>query len=316
MSMEEKVFVVFNTTCLGDVLVTNTLVQNIKLYYPESKVVFVCNTPMYDVAKYQYGVSDVIPFDKKRCSNLKGIFSFAKNFPYKKPYASFVTYSNERNLIISRLIGAKHIISHHKFKLWNTSEKYKLREYPHIKDIWGGMIEALTNEHKNLPIKYIPPVIDNPLINSIKNLEKPVVVCPTSSTAYKDIKIDDCVELIHLLKVNGFTPVLTGVGDVATKYARNLRRSGCIEFIDITNCTSIVELANILKVCGRCISVDTGTVHMANALQVPIVAIYYAGLAYMWGADTNLYPSKILEGKDITPNDIIKAYKELMDICV
>ena len=101
LCMDEKVFVIFNTTSIGDVLVTNTLVQNIKLYYPESKVVFVCNTPMYDVAKYQYGISDVITFDKTTQNTPMGILTFIKNFPYKRPFASFVTYSNERNLLIS-----------------------------------------------------------------------------------------------------------------------------------------------------------------------------------------------------------------------
>ena len=48
----EKVFVIFNTTCIGDMLVTNTLVQNVKSYYPDSKVIFVCNAPFKDVALY------------------------------------------------------------------------------------------------------------------------------------------------------------------------------------------------------------------------------------------------------------------------
>ena len=52
----EKVFLIFNTACIGDMLVTNTLVQNIKTYYSDSKVVFVCNSPFADVAKYQDGV--------------------------------------------------------------------------------------------------------------------------------------------------------------------------------------------------------------------------------------------------------------------
>ena len=314
--MDEKVFVIFNTTSIGDVLVTNTLVQNIKLYYPESKIVFVCNTPMYDVAKYQYGINDVIPFNKKENGSLKGILSFVKNFPYKRPFAAFVTYSNERNLLISRLIGAKHIISHHKFRLWNTLEKYELKDYPHMKDRWGGMIEALTNEHKNLPIKYIPPIADTPLIQSIKNLERPIAISTTSNFVKKDMKVNDCAELIHLLKINGFAPVMTGAGDIAEKFVHDLRKAGCIDFIDTVNCTSFVELANVLKACGSCISVDTGTLHLANALQVPVVGIFYTKLAHMWGSDPNLYPSVILEGENIQPNEIIKAYKELMGICV
>ena len=314
--MDEKVFVIFNTTSIGDVLVTNTLVQNIKLYYPESKIIFVCNTTMYDVAKYQYGISDVIPFNKKESGSFKGIMAFVKNFPYKRPFAAFVTYSNERNLLISRLIGAKHIISHHKFKLWNTSEKYELKDYPHMKDRWGGMIEALTNEHKNLPIKYIPPVVETPLVQSIKNLERPVAISTTSNFIKKDMRIDDCAELMHLLKINGFTPVMTGAGDVAEKFVHDLRKAGCIDFIDTVNCTSFIELANVLKACGSCISVDTGTLHLANALQIPVVGIFYAGLAYMWGSDSNLYPSVILEGENVQPDEIIKAYKELMGICL
>ena len=314
--MNEKVFVIFNTTSIGDVLVTNTLVQNIKLYYPESKVVFVCNTPIYDIAKYQYGVSDVITFDKKSSNSIRGILAFVKNFPYKKPFASFVTYSNERNLLISRLIGAEHIISHHKFRLWNTLEKYDLKDYPHIKDKWGGMIEALTNEHKNLPIKYIPPISDSPIVQSIKELERPVVISATSNFDKKDMSISDCKELIHLLKINGFTPVVTGAGNIAKKFVLDLKKAGCIDFIDIVDCTSFIELANVLKICGSCISVDTGTLHLANALQVPVVGIFYINLAYMWAPDSNLYPAITLDGDDIKPEDIMKAYKELMGICV
>lgn len=317
--MDEKVFVIFNTTSIGDVLVTNALVQNIKLYYPDSRVVFVCNTPLADVAKYQAGVSDVVTFDKKNDNTIRGILGFIKKFPFKKPFASFVTYSNERNLIISRLIGSKHVISHHKFPLWNTDEKYEMREYTHMKDKWGGMIEPLTNEHKNLPIKYIPPEIDNPLIQSIKCLEKPVVLSTTSNFSKKDMSVNDCKELIHLLRINGFTPVMTGAGEVAKQFVLELKKAGCIDFIDIVDCTSFIELANILKICGSCISVDTGTLHFANALNVPVVGIFYVWGAHMWAPDTNLYPAKILEAKKdnpVTPSDIIRAYKELMGICV
>ena len=317
--MENKVFIIFNTTSIGDVLVTNTLVQNIKLYYPDSKVVFVCNKPMIDVAKYQAGVSDVIGFDKKNNNTFKGIFNFVKNFPYKKPFASFVTYSNERNLLISRLIGSKHIISHHKFKLWNTSEKFELKEYTHIKDKWGGMIETLTNEHKNLPIKYIPPIIDNELTRKIREFKNPVAISPTSNLAQKDMELSDCKELIKLLNQNGYTPIMTGAGEVARKFVIDLKKEGCFDFIDIVDCTNFIELANILTICGKCISVDTGTLHFANALSVPVVGIFYMGLAEVWGSDATLYPAKIFNGNfdrtlKITPQEIVNALNELLGV--
>ena len=314
--MDKKIFVIFNTTAIGDVLVTNTLVQNIKYYYPESYVVFVCNTPIYDVAKYQDGVDEVITYDKKTCKNLKGIWNFAKNFPCKKPFASFVTYSNERNLLISRLIGSKHIISNHKIALWNTKEKYQLNFYEHMKDRWGGLIEPLTGEHQNLPIKYLPPDVETPVTDKIRSLKSPVPISATSNFAPKDMKVNDCVELINLLNNEGYTHVMTGAGKAARDFNTQLRKAGCFNFVDIVDCTSFAELAKILKICGCCISVDTGTLHFANALSVPVVGIFYNGLVETWGSDKTLYPSIMLEGKGVKPTDIMSAFKELVGVYV
>ena len=313
----EKLFVIFNTACIGDMLVTNTLVQNLKEYFPSSKVVFVCDTPYIDVAKYQEGVDNVIAFDKKKDKTLSGILKFVQKFPYKRPEAAFITYANERNLLISRLIGAKHIISHNKSFIWHTKEPYKLNDYTHMKDKWGGMIEALTGEHKNLPIKYCPSETNTAVVNMVKGLKNPVVLCTTSNFYKKDMKVNDCAELIELMHNEGLTPVLTGAGKTAEKFSADLRKTGCFDFIDLVGCTSFLELANILKICGKCITVDTGTLHFANALSVPVVGIFYAGCEEMWASDESLYPAKTLVGENVRPADIIKAYKELNnEVCV
>lgn len=312
--MDEKVFLVFNTACIGDMLVTNVLVQNIKNYYPESKVVFVCNTPYVDVARFQEGVDDVVAFDKKNCKSLKGILEFVNKFPYKKPYASFVTYANERNLLISRLIGAKHVISHNKCNLWHTKEKFTLKDYIHMKDKWGGLIEPLVGEHKNFAIKYNTFDMDSPVITKVKNIKNPVVLCTTSNFFRKDMKVSDCKELINLMIKYGLTPVLTGAGGVARKFASDLKKAGCFDFVDLVDCTSFMELANILKISNRCITVDTGTLHFANALQVPVVSIFYAGCNEMWASDETIYPAKTLVGENVLPLEIMNAFKELCGV--
>ena len=312
----EKVFVVFNTACIGDILVTNTLVRNIKNYYPDSKVVFVCDSPYSAVARYQEGVDDVVTYDKKLIKSFSGFINFVKGFPYKKPFAAMVTYSNERNLLISRLIGAKHIISNHRCKLWNTNEKYRMGDYVHMKDIWGGLIEPLVGEHKNLPIKYCPPIVDSPVVNMVKELKNPVVLCTTSNFYKKDMGVNDCKKLIELMKEEGLTPVLTGAGKIAEKFSADLRKSGCFDFVDLVGCTSFPELANVLSICGKCITVDTGTLHFANALQVPVVGIFYAGCDDMWASDESLYPAKTLVGENVLPGEIMKAYRELTnEVC-
>lgn len=307
---EEKVFVVFNTACIGDMLVTNTLVQNIKYYYPNSKVVFVCQKQYSDVARYQEGVDDVVVFDKKRDNSVKGIIKFVKHFPYKKPFASFVIYANDRNLLISRCLGSKHILSHHRCQLWHTKEKYSLPEHTHMMDKLGSLIVPLQGEHKKLPIKYNVPRISTPVIEYIKTVKNPVILCTTSNFYKKDMSIEDAKWLIEKLNKEDFTPILTGAGEIARGFSVALRKDGCFDFVDLVDSTSFPEFAAIMQICSRCITVDTGTLHFANALRVPVVGVFYAGCESIWAPDNKLYPAKTLVGS-VSPLDIFNAFKEL-----
>lgn len=306
----EKVFVVFNTASFGDMLVTNSLVQNIKHYYPDSKVVFVCDKPFVDVAKYQQDVDEVIVFDKKKNNTLLGLLQFVVKFPYKRPFASFVTYSNERNLLISKLIGAKHILSNHKCKYWNTREKFPHGNYTHMKTRWESLVEPLQGEFQNFPIKYNAPEITSPLIDKIKEVKNPVIISTTSNYKPKDMTVEDCSKLILELKKRGFTPIITGAGQVSQKFIIELKRTGCLDFIDLVGCTDFVEFANIMKICGKCISVDTGTLHFANALNVPVVSIFYDGHEDMWAPDKHLYRTSTCTGYH-KPEEIVAAFLEL-----
>ena len=47
----QKIFLIINLSFFGDVLLTNTLCQNIKLSYPDSKIVFLVNKHFYEAQK-------------------------------------------------------------------------------------------------------------------------------------------------------------------------------------------------------------------------------------------------------------------------
>lgn len=99
---KQKIFLVFNTSHLGDTLLCNSLCQNIKNVYPDSKIVFIVNKPFYEAALYQKDVDEVIVFDK--FGKHKGLLSrikFILKFPYKHADYAFVTYRNNTNSLIS-----------------------------------------------------------------------------------------------------------------------------------------------------------------------------------------------------------------------
>src|SRR5574344_484299 len=314
----EKVFVIFNTAFIGDILLNNALVQNIRYFYPQSRIVFVVQPQFKDVALYQRNVTDVITFDKKHDSNLFGIINFIRKFPYKNIFASFVIYSNERNLILAKLLGSKHIITEPAgflSKIIPTKEKYPRNKYIHKKDIATGLIEPLTGRcFINLPIIYDAQPIETKIIKTVKELstERDLIgLCTTTKFEPKDMPISIAKDLIKLINDNGQTPVLFGAGKVAKDYSDNLKNSGCSDFIDLVDKTSFTELANILKLCKKTISVDTGTMHFANAVNCPTVAVFYETYAQdYWKPQENLYKARTITAPK-TANEIYEKLKEL-----
>ena len=307
----KKIFVIFNTAFIGDILLNNTLVQNIKYFYPDSKVVFVVQPQFRDVALYQKGVDDVVTFDKKHDSNLIGFIKFLKNFPYKKIFASFVIYSNDRNLILSRLLRAKHIVTepHGWFtSFMSTKEEYKRNTYIHKKDISTGLIEALTGRALlNLPIVYESPVVDTSFLPEGKEY---IAITATSKYKPKDMTTKAAYDLAQKIIQSGKTPVFLGAGNVARKFMDEMLLLGELNYIDLIDKTDFLQLANVLKRCSALISVDTGTMHFGNALNIPTVAVFYTWGKEMWAPQKGLYKSVVLFDKPTT-EEIFQALKQV-----
>lgn len=311
----EKVFVIFNTAFIGDILLNNTLAQNIKHFYPESKVVFVVQPQFKDVALYQKDVDDVVVFDKKKDSNLFGFYKFKKNFPYKNIFASFVLYSNDRNLILSKILGAKHIMTEPKgllTKILSTKEKYQRNTYVHKKDISTGLIESLTGDAKlDLPIIYNPPKVNYEL-----QTDKPfITICTTSKFKPKDMPVEDCKKLIEEINNMEMTPVLLGAGQISRDFINELEKLGCKNYINLIDKTNFVELTNVIKQSKALISVDTGTMHFGNALGTPTVAIFYTHGTEQWAPDPHLYKTITLSHfpkRNPTVEEILEALKQII----
>lgn len=301
---DEKVILVFNTACFGDVLLCNSLVQNIKIAFPKSKVVFVCDKNWVDISRYQYGVDDVLVYDKRGVhKGIKGMIKFLKEYPYKKPYISFVTYRNLRSQLVSFLLGAKHIEQGKKLKgNVSTQEKHTnlLKHY-------------VNGEISNLPIKFVlPDNVENPLRKTLPD-QKYLTLCCVSKNIIKDMPLSTTEELIN--KINNQTEykvVLVGAGDSSKQYAEQLKKMGC-EFIDFTNKTTLLELGKVLKDSEGLISIDTGTMHYGYALGVKTCCIFYNSESTdLWAPKKEVYPNTVLITKNISADEIFNQMIDLI----
>jgi len=312
---KQKIFVIFNATFIGDILVTNVLCQNIKTFYPDSKIVYVVQPKFVDVAKYQKDVDEVIGFDHVNNGGFYGVMSFIKNFPYKRPFASFITYESDRNMLIAKLIGSKHFIykTQKGMRIFLSKEKYGMNSYPQIKDMFASLLEPLVEKvNVHLPIQYNPPKSESTMYKKLEQIaseKELVVICPTSKLREKDINPEMAVGLIEKINNDNKVPLLTGAGEVARNFSKGVRELGCFDFIDLIDMTNFVDLANIIKLSKGVISVDTGTMHFANAVQKPVLALFYYGFESNWAPDETLYPAKTLSNEvsvDVVYDEFLK----------
>ncbi len=97
------------------------------------------------------------------------------------------------------------------------------------------------------PIHYHPPKAAFDNTETLLPQGDFIGLCPVSKAFEKDIPLFDCKELIQRLNEEGKKVVLTGAGERCAEYAEDLRTSGCEDFVDLVNKTSISELAAVIK---------------------------------------------------------------------
>ena len=157
-------------------------------------------------------------------------------------------------------------------------------------------------------------LIDN---NANVNIQdnKLVAICTTSKKKEKDMPLKDCKELIQTLKSKGYTLLLLGAGNVAKEYGEELSKIAKDDFINLVDKTTIAQLGALLANCKALISVDTGTMHLGLAVDVPTVCLFYIHTkAHLdaWAPEKSLYRCEVLT-ENIKVENIVNSLRKIME---
>lgn len=323
-----KKFLVINTSFFGDTLLTNPLCRNIKILYPDSHITFIVNKPFVEVATYCDGVDEVVAYDKKgKHHGVKGAWNFYQEYKEKFKLgfeAAFVIYGNERGIVLAKLFGAKKVYAENKgiinFLLDNPREiDYHGKTKVQIKN--SILLEQYSKKAiRELPMKFIPPESsydDIEVLLEGLNIQdnKLVAICTTSKKKEKDMPLKDCKELIQTLKSKGYTLLLLGAGNVAKEYGEELSKIAKDDFINLVDKTTIAQLGALLANCKALISVDTGTMHLGLAVDVPTVCLFYIHTkAHLdtWAPEKSLYRCEVLT-ENIKVENIVNSLRKIME---
>lgn len=293
----KKYFVIINSNFIGDILLTSCLIQNIKRLYENSYIIMVTTSEnTIEVAKNIEFVDDAIIWDRKgKHKGIVGMLKFAKSFPYKNIFAVIPIYSNDRLVLLARLLNPKYVLSSAEKTMARLlmKSKYFIKNKPEftVQEMDLNALSGLTMKSlKNCPIKYNLPEEINENIEKIATKDF-IVLCPITSKKEKDIKFETIKEIIKSSKHN---VVLLGAGNTAKELSKELETLNLSNLIDFTNKTTITEAGQIMKLSQGVISADTGLLHLACAIDKEVVELIYDVKLYKYIPDTKIYKISVL----------------------
>lgn len=331
MKIEQKVITVIALGWLGDTVTVEPLCFNIKKNYPDHKLVLFVSKPFYDLGKLMT-CDEVYYYDKKDEHNgIMGILKLAKSLKnIGKVEFSFLTHTHERSMILAKLLNSKNIISL-PLKSLNPLNIFINKIVDGDKQIllstYRGQFFSDFLKHIGCSTLSLETNLQIPAEEKENTISKFSTVVPfdeeyivLSTTSKQECNDWDIKEIEQFVKNADKKIVFVGTGR-ANQAAEELKTKNLNNFIDLTNQTTIMDLAVLMSKAHCCISVDTGTMHLAYLLNKPTICLFSQPVMVPQWYPSHLDNVKILVGNkylDKKTNKIIInkeiSHKDVLNI--
>ncbi len=251
---------------LGDILLTTPLIRSIKQKYPSVKIDFVLREEYHDLLKLNPHVKNVFlyPRNKKKIKLLK------ENICNNNYDLILDLQNNIRSSGLLRCYGSSTVgfekKNFDKFLLVNFKIN-RLKDSMQVAERYASTLENFELDEKGLEL--ITDKLANSAILGIDNL---VGICPGSKHFTKMWPEENYIQLGKLLEMNGYTVVLLGGQDdkqICRRIFSNLTSA-----INLSNDNNILQTAADMKMCEAIYCNDSGLMHTATAIGVPVIAFF------------------------------------------
>lgn len=322
MDSNKKIFLIINTGYFGDVLLTSKLTRDIKKEYPNSLLAFIVDSPYESIAKGLPGVDEVFCYNRKKCHNLFHFIKFLMDFPYRnKVDFAFIPHATKTNRsILAKVLGAKRIFKLPELNLPPDCQEFfnKNKWQEKFTCVTANLLTNLTGKlTDDKDIQYnIPRLAEEKFDKYFKDLNLQNNLIAINPKAGDDWKCWDEKEVVKFTKLamqNGKKIVLTGVLKDGTNCIKALdEHIGIENYLNLVGKTSVSELGALYKRCQAVVSVDTGSMHMACAVGVPTVALFFKDNHHYWGPLDNKKNPCLYNPDGISAEDVHNEIQKIL----
>ncbi len=297
-------FLIFRTDKIGDLILSLSVPQGLKKKFPECKI-FMCINPLYkDIIKNHPDIDAIIGW-----KGLKRTFSLVKEENFDYAVHLFPTLNTSLLTLfagIPQRIGTGYRV---------YSFLYNKKIYMHRKECKFHEAEynVLLLKKAGFDIPFVFPRIylekeeRNKILKKFENYKRPFLcIHPESRGSAPNWSYGNYQKLINILDFNG-TIFITGTKK--TFEIKNKKNT-----VDLRGKMNLSEFINFISICDMVFAPSTGTIHIASALDIKVIAIFSEKIPFTprrWGPLSK--KSKVLVVKDKNL-DVIEPEKVKQEI--
>jgi len=279
----ERILVV-RTDKIGDVLLSTPVIRALRDHYPHAYIAMMVSPYSKDIVEGNPYLDDVIIYDKDgKHRSWRRSFKFARNLKKKKFDLALILHPTNRVHLVTFIASIPRRVGYDRklgFLLTDRIKHLKHLGQKHELEYNLDLLRYLGVEarDKNLfmPQREESERWAEEILSSeeVKKSDKLLALHPGASCHSKIWPYQRFAESADkLVKKYGFKVViLAGPRDISL--ANSLAGKMQSEAINLAGKTSVSQLASVLKRCQLFISNDSGPVHIASALEVPVISIF------------------------------------------
>ena len=263
MEIPEKILVI-RFSSLGDLILTSGTIRNLRNSFPQAEIILTTKAEYDAIAQLVIGVSRAILLPTG------SLIAFLKYILcLKKEHFDLVIdlHNNLRSRIIRDLCGFKEVIvydSERKRRKTYLKAGDKHPPFKHTVDLYNATIKTISSN-----TLYNKPELDKTKINRNSNSPTVGIVTSTKHKA-KRWPSEYFIALSNDLLLKGLQLIIICDESDDTSYEA-LRHSSAVK---IHSRPTLDKLIDLIYNCDQVISGDTGPMHIAVAISIPVIAIF------------------------------------------
>lgn len=284
LSDKIKILIV-QTAFIGDVVLALPLAQVLREKLPDSKIDFVTIPRAAGLTANHPAINNVIIYDKRgKDKGIIGLLRLAKQLKTQSYDVAIVPHRSIRSALLVYLAGCIKRIGFNRSAgkfLFTDVVRYPASMHEVQRNITLLRPMAILQQSKESPTVY-PTDEDRKIVDKLLfdeellDTKKLIAVAPGAVWNTKRWTEDGYIELIKKLVNGGYLVAMVGGTEDGPLCDKIIKAVGLGRVFNSAGKLSLLQSAELIKRCRVLVSNDSAPVHLAAAVNTPVVAIFGA----------------------------------------